>query len=94
MYSQEQADPDIQQDILSNVNSFLTEDEFNLCEGNVTLDEITRAVRELSAGKTPGSDGPPKNSSLSFGALSARSLLNFTILALNRVSLVPQCKVA
>ena len=82
MYSQEQADPDIQQDLLSNVNSFLTEDEFNLCEGNVTLDEITRAVRELSAGKTPGSDGPPQEFFLEFwGPLGPQfvKLYNFSL---------------
>lgn len=39
------------------MNSSLSESQIAQCEGNVTLPKITRAVRGLSPGKTPGSDG-------------------------------------
>ena len=57
LYSSEHVDPKLQQELLSQVNSSLSESEIAQCEGNVTLPKITRAVRGLSPGKTPGSDG-------------------------------------
>jgi len=83
LYSQEQVDPCIQQELLSKINSFLSEDEFNLCEGLVTLEEITRAVRGLPTGKTPGSDGLPREFFVKFWGLISPQLVklyNFSLL--------------
>ena len=56
----------LQQELLAQVNLSLPENDTNLCEGNVTLTEITRAVQGLSPGKTPGSDGFPQEFYLQF----------------------------
>ena len=80
--SREEIDLNLQQELLTNVNLSLAENEIDLCEGNVTLAEITRAVRGLSPGKTPGSDGFPQEFYLKFWDLLGPQLVklyNFSL---------------
>ena len=82
LYSREQVDPNLQQELLMKVNLSLAENEIELCEGNVTLTEITRAVRGLSPGKTPGLDGFPQEFYLKFWDLLCPQLVrlyNFSL---------------
>ena len=82
LYSSEHVDPNLQQELLTNVNLSLAEHDIELCEGHVTLAEITRAVRGLSSGKTPGSDGFPQEFYLKFWALLGPQLVklyNFSL---------------
>ena len=53
LFSRDPVDLQIQQDLLSKVNVSLNDQDFDVC------DEISHAVRGLSKGKTPGSDGLP-----------------------------------
>ena len=59
LYSQEPVDPQIQREFLSKVEISLNDQDVNSCECPLSTDEISRAVRGLSQGKTPGSDGLP-----------------------------------
>lgn len=59
LYSCEPVDPQIQRDFLSKVDVSLNDQEIMLCERALSADEISHAVRGLSRGKTPGSDGLP-----------------------------------
>ena len=59
LYSCEPVDPRIQRDFLSKVEVSLKDQEINDCECALSAEEISRAVRGLSQGKTPGSDGLP-----------------------------------
>ena len=59
LYSQEQTDPQIQADLLSEISTSLEEHDKELCEGELTLEELTAAVNSLAKHKTPGADGIP-----------------------------------
>lgn len=64
------------------MNSSLSDSEIEQCEGNVTLAKITRAVRGLSPGKTPGSDGLPQEFYVKFWDLLGPQLVklcNFSL---------------
>ena len=45
---------------LSKIDVSLTDSDFNVCENVLSAKEISCAVRGLSQGKTPGSDGLPQ----------------------------------
>ena len=59
-------DSQIQQDLLSRVSVSLFDQDISVCECPLSADEISRAVRSLSKGKTPGSDGLPLEFSVKF----------------------------
>ena len=59
LYSRDPVDAKIQQELLSKVSVSLSEQDIGICECPLSEDEISRAVRGLSKGKTPGSDGLP-----------------------------------
>ena len=59
LYSRDPVDAQIEQDLLSKVNVSLNDQDVSFCEGALTTEEISHAVRGLSKGKTPGSDGLP-----------------------------------
>ena len=72
----------LQQELLPRVSLSLSENEINLCKGNLTLAKITRAVRGLSPGRTPGSDGFPREFCLKFWDLLGPQLVklyNFSL---------------
>ena len=45
---------------LSKIDVSLNDSDFNVCENVLSTKEISYAVRGLSQGKTPGSDGLPQ----------------------------------
>ena len=57
LFSQEPIDLDKQNDLLTSLDSSLSPDQSAMCEGELTLNEITNAVNDLNLGKTPGPDG-------------------------------------
>ena len=59
LYSQGQTDTQIQSDLLSKISTTLEEYDKELCEGEMTLEELTAAVNSLAKHKTPGADGIP-----------------------------------
>ena len=61
LYSHERENPYLENDIDaflrdSNVPS-LTENETNSCEGEITIDEATKALKDMNSGSSPGPDG-------------------------------------
>ena len=57
LYSADQIDVSFQNELLSQIDTFLDDKERELCEGGLNLTEITTAMRGLSTGQTPGPDG-------------------------------------
>ena len=57
LFSEEPIDFDKQSDLLSSLTNSLSADQSMLCEGQISLEEITNAVKGLSSGKAPGPDG-------------------------------------
>ena len=56
----DQIDVSFQNELLSQIDTFLYDNERELCEGKLNLTDITTAMRGLSTGKTPGPDGLPQ----------------------------------
>ena len=82
LYSAEQTDVTFQNEFLSQIDTSLTHNERDLCEGELDLTEITSAMRGLSPGKTPGPDGLPQEFYAKFWNLLAPHLLrvfNFSL---------------
>ena len=82
LYSAEQTDVTFQNEFLSQIDTSLTDNERDLCEGELDLTEITSAMRDLSPGKTPGPDGLPQEFYAKFWNLLAPHLLrvfNFSL---------------
>ena len=57
LFSQESIDPVCKQLCFDSISSFLPPSLRDSCEGPLTLDELTAALKSLSLGKSPGSDG-------------------------------------
>ena len=71
LYSKEPVDFQIQREFLSNLDLNLLDDDVEFCERILSADEITQAVRSLSQGKTPGSNGLPQEFYIKFGIVYA-----------------------
>ena len=57
LYTEEGIEVDAQETMLSKITSTLTKNQAELCEGAVTHDEITEAVKQTQNDKSPGTDG-------------------------------------
>ena len=59
LYTEEPVDSIIQNELLSNISSILTEDQRKICEGPLTEKELKKAVSQMVNNKSPGLDGLP-----------------------------------
>ncbi len=57
LYKSEGIDDECSQELLSNVQSKLSEIDQNMCDADFTLEECTNVVQHLKCGKSPGMDG-------------------------------------
>ena len=57
LFSEEPIDAALQDDLLSSLSRRLSSDQASSCEGQMTLDEMTLALRSMNANKAPGPDG-------------------------------------
>ena len=57
LFSEEPIDAALQDDLLSSLLRQLSSDQASSCEGQMTLDEMTLALRSMNANKAPGPDG-------------------------------------
>ena len=57
LISEEPMDAALQDDLLSSLSRELSSDQASSCEGQMTLDEMTFALRSMNANKAPGPDG-------------------------------------
>ena len=55
--TEEGIEDDAQETMLSKITSKLTKNQADLCEGAVTHDKLTEAVRQTQNDKSPGTDG-------------------------------------
>ena len=90
LYSREPVDPNIQHEFLNNVGVSLNEQDSGFCKRALSAEEISRAVRGLSQGKNPGSDGLPLEFYVKFWDLLCPLLLQ--LYNLIRDVLVLPCK--
>ena len=60
LYTNEPENEAYQDQFLSNVDKFLTEEEMRNLDKPITADEIKNALDKLKKDKTPGSDGLPQ----------------------------------
>ena len=60
LYTEKQTDKDAQNFFLSNITKNLNEDEKKICEGDITLNEMDKAIKSFQNDKSPGSDGLSK----------------------------------
>ena len=59
LFSTEPCNPTMQDELISNLERTLWEEESSSCEGLLTLEECGLALWGMASGKTPGSDGFP-----------------------------------
>ena len=57
LFSREIIDSDIQADLLSNISISLSDIYRDVCEGELSIAEITNALNNVSKSKSPGPDG-------------------------------------
>ena len=57
LFSEEPIDTDFQNDLLSSLSRKLTPDQASSCEGEMTLEELTSAIKNMNRNKSPGPDG-------------------------------------
>lgn len=57
LFSEEPIDAALQEDLLSSLSRKLTFDQASSCEGEITLDELTLAMKNINRNKSPGPDG-------------------------------------
>lgn len=57
LFSAEPIDPECKETLLNGINSFLSDSDRHVCEGAVTLAELTASLKTMNFNKAPGSDG-------------------------------------
>jgi hypothetical protein len=57
LYRSEPIDEKIAQDLLNNIQDKLPPSSVDICEQNLSFDEITKSLNTMKAGKSPGGDG-------------------------------------
>ena len=57
LFSEEPVDVALQDDLLSSLPCQLSSDQASSCEGQMTLDEMTFALKKMNSNKAPGPDG-------------------------------------
>ena len=75
LYTEEGAEESAQDTMLSKINTKLTADQALLCEGEVTHEEITHALRQAKNDKSPGTDGLTDEFYKSFWQLLGKDLV-------------------
>lgn len=75
LYTAVPTDPDIQEELLSNLSRHLSPDESEACEGALSSAECLVALQGMSRRKTPGLDGFPAEFYLTFWDLLGSDLV-------------------
>ena len=57
LFSSEPIDDNAQSTLLSEVHASLSQLDRDSCEGNISLDELSKSLRTMNTGKAPGPDG-------------------------------------
>ena len=57
LFSEEPVDLNFQDDLLSSLSRRLSPHQASLCEGTMTIDEISFAIKNMNTNKSPGPDG-------------------------------------
>ena len=59
LFTAEEVDLSVQQDLLLHVSAHLSSEQASLCEGYLSVEEVFAALNGMAKGKAPGSDGFP-----------------------------------
>lgn len=57
LFSSEPIDNDAKSTLLNEVRASLSQPDCDSCEGNISLDELSRSLKTINTGKAPGPDG-------------------------------------
>ena len=76
LFSEEPIDLNAQNDLLFSLSRHLSPDQASLCEGQVTLEEITSAAKKMNTNKAPGPDGLSVEFYLKFWDILGPHLVN------------------
>lgn len=57
LFSSEPIDNDAKSTLLNEVRASLSQPDCDSCEGNISLDELSRSLKTINTGKAPGLDG-------------------------------------
>ena len=67
LFSEKPVDMVFQDDLLSSLSRQLSPHQSSLCEGTMTIDEISFAVKNMNTNKSPGPDGLTVEFIVNFG---------------------------
>ena len=76
LFTSVDTDPSVQSDLLDNLQSVLSPQEADLCEGSLSVDEALVALKGMAKRKTPGSDGFPMEFYVQFWDILGEDLVN------------------
>ena len=76
LFTSVDTDPSVQSDLLDNLQSALSPQEADLCEGSLSVDEALVALKGMAKRKTPGSDGFPMEFYVQFWDILGEDLVN------------------
>jgi hypothetical protein len=82
LYSRVPTDSAAQDRLLNLLERKLTDEQRDSCEDLFTASECSAALKSMSCGKTPGSDGLPKEFYITFWDMCGRTLSRWRTIAL------------
>ena len=75
LFTAEEVDLSLQEELLSHVSARLSSEQASLCEGYLSVEEVFTALKGMAKGKAPGSDGFPMEFYLAFWDILGRDLV-------------------
>ena len=94
LYTAEPTDSNKQDEILRLLENTLTEDAKDICEGQLTLPECTKAVKSFARNKSPGTDGFPAEFYQHFWDLLGSDFVEMANACYDSSSLAPLQRIA
>ena len=76
LFTSDGSEPSVRSLLLNHLNLCLSSEEAASCEGSLTLDECSKALKGMSNGRSPGLDGLPKEFYVTFWELLGQDLVD------------------
>jgi len=94
LYSNENTDSEVQDYFLNSLDATLTDQKRDSCEGLITHEEATKAMKEMANNKSPGCDGLSKEFYAKFWNLMGKDLVEIFNVAYGETSLAGSQRLA
>lgn len=75
LFTAEEVDLSVQQDLLSNVSARLSPEQASFCEGYLSVEEVFTPLNGMAKGKAPGSNGFPMEFYVAFWSVLGQDLV-------------------